>query len=109
MYVVNCTESADDQRAREILEATVLTPSDRYQISLEVRWCRVPEQHLKYFQHCLTKIPEVNKKSGERLRPRWLQELEESDPNNVWYQLLEVVVIPRKPDKLDVVWYEVTV
>ncbi|XP_062712952.1 uncharacterized protein LOC134290030 [Aedes albopictus] len=116
------TESADDQRARDILESTtVRTPSGKYQTGLLWRYDAVEfpnsrpmaERRLKCLEHRLTKSPELYEKMRQLMvdyqtkgyaHKATQRELEESDPKRVWYLPLGVVVNPRKPDKLRVVW-----
>ncbi|XP_065085710.1 uncharacterized protein LOC135707754 [Ochlerotatus camptorhynchus] len=118
----NPMESADDRRAREILEATtVRTSSGRFQTGLLWKYDDInlpnsrpmAERRLNCLERRLLKSPELYDKLRQQIA-EYLgkgyahlateQELAESDPKRTWYLPLGVVVNPKKPNKLRVVW-----
>ncbi|XP_062703662.1 uncharacterized protein LOC134286107 [Aedes albopictus] len=120
--VAKPVESADDQRARKILEATtVRTPSGRYQTGLLWKYDEfvfpnsrpMAERRLKCLERRLSKSPELYTKMRKQIADYQTKgyahrasqrELEESDPNRIWYLPLGIVVNPRKPEKLRIIW-----
>ncbi|XP_062702756.1 uncharacterized protein LOC134285626 [Aedes albopictus] len=118
----NALDSADDRRAREILEATtVRTPGGRFQTGLLWKYDQLQfpdsrpmaERRLHCLEKRLQKSPELYdnvKKQIVAYQEKGYayvateQELAEADPQRVWYLPLGVVVHPKKPEKVRVVW-----
>ncbi|XP_062701842.1 uncharacterized protein LOC109426557 isoform X1 [Aedes albopictus] len=115
-------ESAEDQRARKILqETTKRTPSGKFETGL--LWLsdaiEMPDSYhmaarrLKCLERSLNKDPELKKKVDASIE-EYLQlgyvhvaiddELRTTNPKRIWYLSLGVVRNPRKPDKVRVVW-----
>ncbi|XP_065094804.1 uncharacterized protein LOC135715461 [Ochlerotatus camptorhynchus] len=120
--VTQAKESADDKRAKEILQATTTrTETGRFETGLLWKFDNVEfpnsrsmaEQRLKCLERRLHKSPTlydnvrqqiadyVSKGYAHKATPR---ELDEMDPKRTWFLPLGVVVNPKKPDKVRVVW-----
>ncbi|XP_065091343.1 uncharacterized protein LOC135712305 [Ochlerotatus camptorhynchus] len=118
----NALDSADDRRARRILEATtVRTPSGRFQTGLLWKYDQVEfpnsrlmaERRLHCLEKRLLKSPELYSEVKQQIVAYQAKgyahiatdmELAETDPKQVWYLPLGVVVNPKKSGKVRVVW-----
>ncbi|XP_058817874.1 uncharacterized protein LOC131681180 [Topomyia yanbarensis] len=114
-------ESADDRRARNILDNTTVRVGDRFKTGL--LW-RIDDPHLpdsfpmalrrmKNLENKLSKNPElkqiVEKQIDDYLRKGYCHKATSNDlasKNNgkVWYLPLNVVLNPKKPNKIRLVW-----
>ncbi|XP_062704050.1 uncharacterized protein LOC134286454 [Aedes albopictus] len=114
-------ESADEKRAREILERTTKRVGDRFETGLlwktddpsfpdsypmALRRLKQLEKKLEknssLQQNVRTQIVEYQRKGYAHLATP--NELAVADPNKVWYLPLNVVLNPKKPDKIRLVW-----
>ncbi|XP_065087297.1 uncharacterized protein LOC135709035 [Ochlerotatus camptorhynchus] len=119
--VVKLTESEDDRRAREILERTTRRVGDRFETGLlwkerepelpdsypmATRRMKCLEQRLlkspALFENVCKQIKEYQQKGYAHLASA--EELEEAEPGKVWYLPLNVVLNPKKPGKVRLVW-----
>ncbi|XP_055636699.1 uncharacterized protein LOC129775699 [Toxorhynchites rutilus septentrionalis] len=114
-------ESAENKRARELLEKTTVWQDGRYETSLlwKTDDVNLPNslpmatRRLKCLEAKLSKDPElrenVHQQIQEYVRKEYThkastQELNEADSRRVWYLPLNVVLHPRKPGKKRLVW-----
>ncbi|XP_062704451.1 uncharacterized protein LOC134286794 [Aedes albopictus] len=114
-------ESADDKRARQILEQTTRRVGDRYETGLlwKTNDVRFPNswymavKRLKSLEAKLARDPELRANVHQQIRDyvekRYAhkaseQELASADPDRVWYLPINVVTNPRKPAKKRLVW-----
>ncbi|XP_062538728.1 uncharacterized protein LOC134207003 [Armigeres subalbatus] len=115
-------ESADEKRARDILQrTTVRTLSGRYQTGLLWKYDEIKfpnskpmaERRLQCLERRLSKSPDLYAKMRQQMveyqikgyaHKASMSELQESNIESIWYLPLGVVVNPRKPGKLRVVW-----
>ncbi|XP_055528011.1 uncharacterized protein LOC129720559 [Wyeomyia smithii] len=118
----NAIESANDKRARAILKATTTrTSSGRFQTGLLWKFDQVvlpnskimAERRLYCLEKRLAKFPElyanVRKQISDYQSKGYAHvasdgELANFGQNPVWYLPLGVVINPRKPEKVRVVW-----
>ncbi|XP_055590388.1 uncharacterized protein LOC129742511 [Uranotaenia lowii] len=116
-------ESADDIRANKILEESTIRVGQRFQTGLLWKYdpdlIEFPDSFpmaMKRFE-CLERKLEKNLKIKQTIeqqikdyvakgyaRRATTDELENSDPRKVWYLPLGVVVNPKKPGKVRMVW-----
>lgn len=115
-------ESADEKRAREIMEATtVRTESGKFQTGLLWKYDLIEfpdskpmaERRLQCLEKRLSKDPvlydKVREQGSNYLSKGYAhkateKELQQTNPSQVWYLPLGVVVNPRKSGKVRVVW-----
>ncbi|XP_055645430.1 uncharacterized protein LOC129781951 [Toxorhynchites rutilus septentrionalis] len=113
-------ESAEDRRARELLEATTIKIGDRFETGLLWRTddVKLPDSYpmaikrLQGLERRLLKNPEMYDKVKQKIKEYQVKkyahkvtpvELATSNPNKIWYLPLNVVVNPRKPQKIRLV------
>ncbi|XP_055604565.1 uncharacterized protein LOC129752812 [Uranotaenia lowii] len=119
--VAMATESKDNQRAREILEKTTVRIGDRFETGLLWSKCDVwfPESYgmafgrMQQLERRLAKTPELHKTVCKQIE-EYLQkgyaheitsdELVKTDIHKTWYLPLNVVLNPKKPGKVRLVW-----
>ncbi|XP_053690919.1 uncharacterized protein LOC128739459 [Sabethes cyaneus] len=118
---VKLPESDEDRRAREILESTTRRVGDRFETGLlwKNEECELPdsypmairrmkclEQRLlkepSLFENVRRQIEEYQQKGYAHLAT--VDELAKTEPRKVWYLPLNVVLNPKKPDKVRLVW-----
>ncbi|XP_058449080.1 uncharacterized protein LOC131429046 [Malaya genurostris] len=114
-------EPVEDKRAREILESTTKRVGDRYETGLLWREDarRFPDSYsmavrrMKALDRKLEKSPELKRNVCLQIEDYQVKgythkatkaELTDTPRNTVWYLLLNVVVNPRKPGKIRLVW-----
>ncbi|XP_065087716.1 uncharacterized protein LOC135709338 [Ochlerotatus camptorhynchus] len=114
-------ESAEDERAREILEKTTRRIGDRFETGLlwKTDDPRFPDSYpmalrrLKQLEKKLEKNPELHvnvcKQIDEYQEKGYAhlatpEELVGTEPDKVWYLPLNVVLNPKKPGKVRLVW-----
>ncbi|XP_055527462.1 uncharacterized protein LOC129720076 [Wyeomyia smithii] len=114
-------ESAEDERAREILEQTTKRIGDRFETGL--RWNKDDPQFPDSYPMALKRLLQLEKKLAKHpvLRRNVFrqieeyqekgyahlataEELSETVPGKVWYLPLNVVRNPKKPDKVRLIW-----
>ncbi|XP_058828395.1 uncharacterized protein LOC131688239 [Topomyia yanbarensis] len=114
-------ESADDTRAREILEYTTRRTTDGFETGL--LWKYDQQSFPNSYPLALRRLQSLEKRLDKDpdLRGRVMQlikeyevkgymhqitqeELESSDTNRVWYLPLGVVRNPKKPEKVRLIW-----
>ncbi|XP_053686297.1 uncharacterized protein LOC128735839 [Sabethes cyaneus] len=114
-------ESTENQRARKILQATTVKVGDRFETGLlwrdDVR--RFPDSYpmavrrMKALEKKLDKDPELHRNVHQQIRDYVIkgyahkataEELAEPNRAKVWYLPLNVVLNPRKPGKVRLVW-----
>ncbi|XP_053692624.1 uncharacterized protein LOC128741073 [Sabethes cyaneus] len=114
-------ESAEDKRARSILEQTTKRVGDHFETGL--LWMKddvsFPDSYpmalkrLKQLERKLEKSPElyqnVRKQINEYQAKGYAHEATEAElrnasPEKVWYLPLKVVLNPKKPDKVRLIW-----
>ncbi|XP_055643077.1 uncharacterized protein LOC129779554 [Toxorhynchites rutilus septentrionalis] len=114
-------ESAEDKRARSILEQTTKRVGDHFETGL--LWIQddvsFPDSYpmalkrLKQLERKLERSPElyqnVRKQIEEYQTKEYAHEATEeelriADPKKVWYLPLNVVLHPKKPDKVRLIW-----
>ncbi|XP_062713378.1 uncharacterized protein LOC134290293 [Aedes albopictus] len=114
-------ESRDDRRAREILEKTTVRVGDRFQCGL--LWKEehtlfpdsfsMAEKRMKSLEKRLAKNQElqqnVHKQMSDYIEKGYChkatpQELRSTERHKVWYLPLNIVLNPRKPGKVRLVW-----
>ncbi|XP_055621992.1 uncharacterized protein LOC129765605 [Toxorhynchites rutilus septentrionalis] len=119
---VRTLESADDQRARVILEQTTSrTETGRFETGILWRYDYLEfpdsrptaERRLFCLESRLNKHPQLYEKVrlqiAEYLQKGYahkitVEEQNLSDPRRVWFLPLNIVVNPKKPEKLRLVW-----
>ncbi|XP_055622908.1 uncharacterized protein LOC129766407 [Toxorhynchites rutilus septentrionalis] len=115
-------ESDDDQRARKILEnTTVRTASGKFQVGLLWKYDCIEfpnskpmaERRLRCLERRLASKPELYDKVRHQMQQYQAkgyahkadpEELSNFDPRRTWYLPLNVVMNPRKPNKVRLVW-----
>ncbi|XP_058811010.1 uncharacterized protein LOC131675893 [Topomyia yanbarensis] len=114
-------ESVEDERARAILKATTIRVDGRFETGLIWRadQRRFPnsypmaERRMKALERKLERDPELHRRVNQQIQDYetkgyahkiTAKELSETDPASVWYLPLNVVLNPRKPGKLRLVW-----
>ncbi|XP_062713936.1 uncharacterized protein LOC134290758 [Aedes albopictus] len=119
--VTNQLESEEDKRARRILEATTVRKGARIETGLLWRNDNIyfPDSYqmamcrLKGLEKRLTKDPDLRMRANEQIRSfeqkQYVQkvspeELQSVDPARRWYLPLGVVMNPKKPNKIRMVW-----
>ncbi|XP_055633238.1 uncharacterized protein LOC129773624 [Toxorhynchites rutilus septentrionalis] len=120
--VTQTKESADDMRAQKILQSTTIrTETGRFETGLLWRFDNVKfpdsrpmaERRLRCLERRLLKSPDlydnVRQKMTDYISKGYAHkattcELDEMDPKRTWFLPLGVVVNPKKPDKIRVVW-----
>lgn len=114
-------ESAEVQRARAILQETTVRIGDRFQTGL--LWREDVRQFPDSFPMALRRLKALERKLEKNVplkenvtrqineyqakgyaHQATAEELEEAIPSTVWYLPLNVVLNPRKPDKVRLVW-----
>ncbi|XP_055634192.1 uncharacterized protein LOC129774475 [Toxorhynchites rutilus septentrionalis] len=119
--IVKLPESDEDRRARLILEKTTRRVGNRFETGLlwdkedaelpnsypmAVRRMKCLEQRLlkqpALFENVCSQIEQYQQKGYAH--PATAEELAETEPGKVWYLPLNVVVNPRKPGKVRLVW-----
>lgn len=114
-------ESDDDRRALDILEKTTIRKGDRFETGLLWRTDHLsfPDslpmatKRLISLEKRLARDPELNQKVKEQIAAYEVkqyahialrEELEQADPQRVWYLPLGVVTNEKKPDKIRLIW-----
>ncbi|XP_058827095.1 uncharacterized protein LOC131687069 [Topomyia yanbarensis] len=119
--MVPLAESNEDKRARDILQKTTVRVGDRFETGL--LWKNdVPDfpdsypmavRRLKALERRLSRNPELQQNVFQQIveyqRKEYCHkatkaELGETATNKVWYLPLNVVLHPKKPDKVRLVW-----
>ncbi|XP_065074719.1 uncharacterized protein LOC135698602 [Ochlerotatus camptorhynchus] len=114
-------ESAEDQRAREILERTTKRVGDRFETGL--LWKEddpsfpdsypMAARRMKSLDKRLSQSPQLQQNVRNQLieyqskgycHKATVGELNETDPKKVWYLPLNIVINPKKPNKVRLVW-----
>ncbi|XP_055605754.1 uncharacterized protein LOC129753928 [Uranotaenia lowii] len=114
-------ESPEDVRARQILEKTTIRVGDRFETGL--LWNtddpKFPDNYhmaarrAKQLEHRLLKTPELFENVCQQIKDYQekdyayeasSEELVSSSPNKSWYLPLNVVLNPKKPGKVRLVW-----
>ncbi|XP_053691538.1 uncharacterized protein LOC128740053 [Sabethes cyaneus] len=85
--VAKTAESAEDKRAREIMERTTKRVGERFETGLLWKSDSIEEYQQKGYAHVATK-----------------KELTETDPSKTWYLPINAVLNPKKPGKVRLVW-----
>lgn len=118
---IGSLESSEDQRARQILQSTTIRKGDRFETGLlwrdDVR--RFPDsfpmaiRRLKALERKLDSNPELFRNVHQQVRDYVAkgyahkateEDLSESNRGKIWYLPLNVVLNPRKPGKVRLVW-----
>ncbi|XP_058840106.1 uncharacterized protein LOC131695595 [Topomyia yanbarensis] len=119
--VVPLLESNEDQRAREVLEKTTIRIGDRFETGLiwKEDYTTFPDSYpmamkrLKALERRLAKNPELQRNVFQQIVEYQQKgychkaskiELGNADANRVWYLPLNVVLNPKKPGKIRLVW-----
>ncbi|XP_065082921.1 uncharacterized protein LOC135705239 [Ochlerotatus camptorhynchus] len=121
MSVTVLPEAAEDRRARELLEKTTIRVDERFETGL--LWKnenpQLPDsfpmalKRMKTLERKLSRNPElqqnVEKQIADYKRKGYAhvatsQELMAAKPGKVWYLPLNVVLNPKKPEKVRIVW-----
>ncbi|XP_055645110.1 uncharacterized protein LOC129780638 [Toxorhynchites rutilus septentrionalis] len=115
-------EGVDEQRARRILEeTTVRTTSGRLQTGLIWKYDGVElpdsrplaEKRLRCLEKRLSRDPVLYSKVRQQMsdylekgysHKATVEELSRFDPRRTWYLPIGIVLNPRKPDKVRVIW-----
>lgn len=114
-------ESDEDKRALQILEQTTVRKGNHFETGLLWRIddpvfpdsLPMAKGRLKNLERRLSRDPElaakVNEMVGQYVNKGYAhkatkEELQETDPRRVWYLPLGVVVNPRKPGKIRLIW-----
>ncbi|XP_055590318.1 uncharacterized protein LOC129742446 [Uranotaenia lowii] len=114
-------ESESDKRSKQILEETTVRQNNRFQTGLLWRFDhyefpdsrRMAEKRYECLERKLKRNPkmlqivskqmqEYQEKGYARLASK--EELQKADSRKVWYLPLNVVINPKKPDKIRMVW-----
>ncbi|XP_062558270.1 uncharacterized protein LOC134223146 [Armigeres subalbatus] len=114
-------ESNEDRRARELLEKTTVRKGDRYETGLlwKENHTQLPDSYpmavkrMECLEKKLIRNPELQDKVS-KLIEQYLekgyahkitaQDLEDAVPGRTWYLPLNVVLNPKKPGKIRLVW-----
>ncbi|XP_058816669.1 uncharacterized protein LOC131679942 [Topomyia yanbarensis] len=119
--VVPLLESNEDQRAREVLEKTTIRVGDRFETGLiwKEDYTTFPDSYpmamkrLQALERRLAKNPELQRNVFQQIVEYQQKgychkaskiELGNADANRVWYLPLNVVLNPKKPGKIRLVW-----
>ncbi|XP_055589664.1 uncharacterized protein LOC129741877 [Uranotaenia lowii] len=114
-------ESPEDVRARQILESTTIRVGDRFETGLlwKTDDPKFPDNYhmaarrAKQLEHRLLKTPELFANVCQQIKEYQekgyaheasYEELVSSSPNKSWYLPLNVVLNPKKPGKVRLVW-----
>ncbi|XP_038106476.1 uncharacterized protein LOC119766148 [Culex quinquefasciatus] len=114
-------ESADDRRAREILEESTVRVGDRYETGLLWRAVQpqLPDSYpmavkrMKSLERKLAKNQQLQENVAKQIEQYvtkgyahklTAQDVEDAVPGKVWYLPLNVVLNPKKPNKIRLVW-----
>ncbi|XP_055633030.1 uncharacterized protein LOC129773448 [Toxorhynchites rutilus septentrionalis] len=121
MSVIVLPESDEDRRARELLEKTTIRVDDRFETGL--LWKddnpQLPDsfpmalKRMKSLERKLAKNPQLEQNVKNQIEEYQLKgythvttpkELSEAEPGKVWFLPLNVVLNPKRPEKVRLVW-----
>ncbi|XP_062557202.1 uncharacterized protein LOC134222066 [Armigeres subalbatus] len=114
-------ESEEDQRARRILETTTVRRGSRMESGLLWRKdnphfpesFKMAMSRLRGLEKRLAKDPELQKRVIEQIksfeqkqyiRKTTVREMADIDPQRIWYLPLGIVINPKKPGKIRMIW-----
>ncbi|XP_055615088.1 uncharacterized protein LOC129761392 [Toxorhynchites rutilus septentrionalis] len=114
-------ESAEDRRAREILETTTKRVGDRFETGM--LWKEDDPSFTNSYPMASSRMRSLDKRLSqnpqllENVRSQLVkyqskgychratvEELTKTDPKKVWYLPLNIVINPKKPNKIRLVW-----